>query len=68
MKVRFINDLVEVNDIFGRIFVVLLLLNLIILLMNFFIVLMNEVLYEVKNVIKENELYEFVDEYDWKSI
>lgn len=48
---RFINILVEVNEIFGRIFFVLLLLSFIILFMNFFIVLMNEVFFEVKDLV-----------------
>ena len=67
VKARPINDLAEANDTFGRIFAALLLLNLTILSMNFFIALMNEALHEAKNVIKENELYQLVDEYDWKS-
>ena len=67
MKARPINDLAEANDTFGRIFAALLLLNLAILSINFFIALMNEALHEAKNAIKENELYELVDEYDWKS-
>ena len=67
VKARPINDLAEANDTFGRIFAALLLLNLTILSMNFFIALMNEALHEAKNAIKENELYELVDEYDWKS-
>ena len=67
MKASPINDLTEANDTFGRIFAALLLLNLTILSMNFFIALINEALHEAKNGIKENELYELVDEYDWKS-
>ena len=35
--------------------------------MNLFIALMNDALLEAKNSIKENEVYELVDEYDWKS-
>ena len=67
MKARPINDLTEANDTFGRIFAALLSLNLTILSMNFFIALINEALHAAKNGIKENELYELVDEYDWKS-
>ena len=67
VKARPINDLAEANDTFGRIFAALLLLNLTILAMNFFIALMNDALLEAKNATKENELYELVDEYDWKS-
>ena len=67
VKARPINDLAEANDTFGRIFAALLLLNLTILAMNFFIALMNDALLEAKNAIKENELYELVDEYDWKN-
>ena len=67
VKARPINDLAEANDTFGRIFAALLLLNLTILAMNFFIALMNDALLEAKNATKENELYELMDEYDWKS-
>ena len=67
VKARPTNDLAEANDTFGRIFAALLLLNLTILAMNFFIAIMNDALMEAKNATKENELYELVDEYDWKS-
>ena len=67
VKARPINDLAEANDTFGRIFAALLLLSLTILLMNFFIALMNDALLEAKNAINENELYDLVDECDWKS-
>ena len=67
VKARPINDLAEANDTFGRIFASLLLTSLTIVSMNFFIAIMNDSLLEAKNAINEYELYDLIDECDWKS-
>ena len=35
--------------------------------MNFFIVIVNDALLDAKNSVKDNELYDLVDELEWKS-
>ncbi|XP_078376213.1 polycystin family receptor for egg jelly-like [Oculina patagonica] len=67
VKARPINDLAEANDTFGRVFAALLLTSLTIVSMNFFIAIMNDALLEAKSAVHESELYDLIDECDWKS-
>ena len=67
VKARPINDLALTNQTFGRIFVAMILITITILAMNFFIVILNDALAEAKNTVKESQLYDLVDECDWKS-
>lgn len=62
MKVRLISELVEVNSIYVKIFVFVIFFILIIICMNFFIGVINDVFLDVKDIVNESELYEFVDE------
>ena len=67
VKARPINELALTNEIFGRIFAAMILLSMTILAMNFFIVILNDALAEEKDTVKESQLYELVDEFDWKT-
>ena len=62
VKARPINELVEANETFGRIFSSLLLLSLTVVGMNFFISIMNDALMNAKAANYENELFDLVDE------
>ena len=62
VKARPINDLADVNEIFGKIFAGLLLVSLTIVGMNFFIATLNESLTEAKDTAVESGLYQLVNE------
>jgi hypothetical protein len=67
VKARPINDLALTNETFGRIFAATILTIITILAMNFFIVILNDALAEAENTVKESQLYDLVDERDWKT-
>ncbi|KAL9965156.1 hypothetical protein ACROYT_G028918 [Oculina patagonica] len=62
VKARPINELVDANPTFGRIFAAILLLSLTIMFMNFFIAAINDALSDAKSSVFNNELYALVDE------
>ena len=45
----------------------MILVSITIILMNFFIVIVNDALLDAKNSVKDNEIYDLVDELEWKS-
>ncbi|KAL9965160.1 hypothetical protein ACROYT_G028923 [Oculina patagonica] len=62
VKARPINELVDANHTFGRIFAAFLLISLTIMFMNFFIAAINDALSDAKSSVINNELYALVDE------
>jgi polyferredoxin len=67
VKARPINDLALTNETIGRIFAAMILTIITILAMNFFIVILNDALAEAENTVNERQLYDHVDECDWKT-